>query len=57
MADKLDPIVEFREDHRKVSSRWYAQQKLDELGERFAQSRAVGVPLLRRTDTIRKGQH
>ncbi len=34
----------------------FSQQKLDELGEAFAQSRAKGVPLLRWADTIRKGQ-
>ncbi|MDP6576666.1 MAG: hemerythrin domain-containing protein [Dehalococcoidales bacterium] len=32
-----------------------SQQKLDELSEHFAQSRAQGVPLLRWADTIRKG--
>ncbi len=38
---KLDPIVEFREEHRKVQfSRW----KLDELGKHFAQSCAEGCP-------------
>ncbi len=50
---KLDPIVEFREEHRKVQfSRW----KLDELGKHFAQSCAEGVSLLRWADTIWKGQ-
>ena len=57
MADTSDPIVEFREDHRKVLSKWYAQQKQGELGKYFAQSRAEGVPLLRHANTIRKGQY
>ena len=59
---KLDPIIEFREDHRKVRDGLLdlasaAGQKLDELSERYAQSRAEGVPLLRWADTIRKGEH
>ena len=60
---KLDPIVEFREDHRKVRdglnilAERFSTEKLDKLGEHFAQSRAEGVPLLRWENTIRKGQH
>ena len=60
---KFDPIIEFREDHRKVRDNLldlierFSPEKLDELGERFTQSRAAGVPLLRWADTIRKGQN
>ena len=32
-----------------------SQDKLNELGQRYAQARAQGVPLLRWADTIRKG--
>ena len=43
---KLDPIVEFREDHRMV------RDSLLDLA-----SAAEAVPLIRWADTIRKGQH
>ncbi len=42
-------------DGLNILAERFSQEKLDELGERFAQSRAVGVPMLRWADTIRKG--
>ena len=42
-------------DGLNILAERFSQEKLDELGERFAQSRAAGVPLLRWADTIRKG--
>lgn len=43
---RLVPIVEFREGHRKVRD-----SLLEPAGA------AEAVPLIRRADTIRKGQH
>ncbi len=43
-------------DGLNILAERFSQEKLDELGERFAQSRSEGVPLLRWADTIRKGQ-
>jgi hypothetical protein len=40
-------------DGLNILAERFSQEKLDELGERFAQSRAAGVPLLRWADTIR----
>ena len=63
MSDKLDPIVEFREDHRKVRdslldlAERFSPGKLDKLGKRFAHSRTAGVPLLRWANTIRNKYH
>ncbi len=44
-------------DGLNILAERFSQEKLDELGKHFAQSRAEGVPLLRWSDTIRKGQH
>ncbi len=44
-------------DGLNILAERFSQEKLDELGEHFAQSRAEGVPLLRWAETIRKGQH
>lgn len=41
-------------DGLNILAERFSQQKLDELGQRFAQSRSEGVPLLRWADTIRK---
>jgi hypothetical protein len=41
-------------DGLNILAERFSQQKLDDLGEAFAQSRAAGVPLLRWADTIRK---
>ncbi|MBI4180838.1 MAG: hemerythrin domain-containing protein [Chloroflexi bacterium] len=41
-------------DGLNILAERFSPEKLDELGERFAQSRAKGVPLLRWADTIRK---
>ncbi len=43
-------------DGLNILAERFSQEKLDELGEAFAQSRAAGVPLLRWADTIRKGK-
>ncbi len=43
-------------DGLNILAERFSQEKLDKLGEAFAQSRAAGVPLLRWADTIRKGQ-
>jgi hypothetical protein len=43
-------------DGLNILAERFSQEKLDQLGERFAQSRSQGVPLLRWADTIRKGQ-
>lgn len=42
-------------DGLNILAERFSQEKLDDLGERFAQSRAAGVPLLRWANTIRKG--
>ena len=44
-------------DGLNILAERFSQEKLDELGIHFAQSRAKGVPLRRWADTIRKGQH
>ena len=44
-------------DGLNILAERFSPEKLDELGERFAQARAQGVPLLRWADTIRKGKH
>ncbi len=40
-------------DGLNILTERFSQQKLDELAEHYAQSRAEGVPLLRRAETIR----
>ncbi len=40
-------------DGLNILAERFSQEKLDKLGEAFAQSRAAGVPLLRWADTIR----
>ena len=44
-------------DGLNILAERFSAGKLDELDERFAQSRAKGIPLLRWADTIRKGKH
>ena len=44
-------------DGLNILAERFSQQKLDELGERFAQSRAEGVPLLQWADTIWQGKN
>ncbi|MBI4282970.1 MAG: hemerythrin domain-containing protein [Chloroflexi bacterium] len=41
-------------DGLNILAERFSRQKLDKLGEHFAESRAKGVPLLRWADTIRK---